>query len=271
MYAERSRVITLVTATGGRREAFKLCEFYMSRQTYKGPIQWIVVDDCNPGTLVTRKQEYYRGPKEWSEGINTQRLNLDLALPKIKGDYIFIIEDDDYYAPDYIQTHLALLQHAKVVGEAKSKYFNVAVPGWKVMPNKMHSSLAQTSFRKEMLPLFEKAVNSGNLYFDVTFWDRVHESQTPALLVTDKNLCVGIKGMKGRQGITGSHRSKDFMYDPDFKVLKEWIGNDANSYLNYNKGNQWKKPAATNPLIGKMPVTSTTSNLQKTPKGVLKR
>lgn len=264
-------MITLITATGGRPEAFALCEKYIARQTYKGPTQWIVVDDCKPHTLTTLKQEYVRGPKDWKPDINTQRYNMDVAISRIKGDCIFIIEDDDYYAPNYIEAHLSLLQHVKVVGEAKSKYFNVAVPGWKIMPNLKHSSLAQTSFRKELLPTFEKALHSGNLYFDVTFWEKVHEAQTPALLATNKNLCIGIKGLPGRAGITGSHRSKDFMYDPEFKVLKEWIGNDANSYLKYKKGNIWKKPAVIQPLIEKKDVTSSTSVLRNAPKNVLKR
>lgn len=263
-------MITLITATGGRPEAFKLCESYIARQTYKGLLQWIVIDDCKPHTLVTKHQEYFRGPKEWQPDINTQRYNLDAALPKIKGTHIFIIEDDDYYAPNYIETHLELARHVKVIGEAKSKYFNVGVPGWKIMPNLKHSSLAQTSFKKELLPLFEKSLHSGNLYFDVTFWEKVHETQTPALLVTNKNLCVGIKGLPGRAGITGSHRSKDFMYDPEFKVLKEWIGNDADTYLKYVKGNVWKKPVVTR-SIEKKPVTLTTSVQVPVPKHALKR
>lgn len=229
-------MITLITATGGRPEAFKLCESYMRKQTYKGPIQWIVVDDCTPRISCTMKQEYYRGPKEWAEGINTQRLNLDAALTKVKGDYVFIIEDDDYYAPEYLETYTHFLKSVAAVGEAKSKYFNVKVPGHKIMPNLKHASLAQTAFRKELLPLFNKAVNSGELYIDIKFWKLLSEQEIPFALLTNKNLCIGIKGLPGRGGISPGHTSRDFMYDPDFKVLKSWIGNSSTQYVEFKKG-----------------------------------
>ena len=254
-------MITLITATGGRPEAFALCESMIAKQTYKGPMQWIVVDDCVPPTKCTLKQEYYVGPKQWREGINTHRLNLDHIIPKIQGNYIFIIEDDDYYAPTYIQTHLELLKQAHIVGESKSKYFNIKVPGWKIMPNLKHSSLAQTSFRKSLLPTFEKAVNSGHLYFDVTLWDKAHEQSIPSLLVMDLNLCIGMKGLPGREGITGSHRSRDFTYDSKMEVLKSWIGG---AYINYlmlrEKEEKWK--TATKQMAKPVPKSLVTLNTE---------
>ena len=40
--------VTLITPTGYRPEAFGLCIEYVWRQTYNGPLQWIVVDDGHP-------------------------------------------------------------------------------------------------------------------------------------------------------------------------------------------------------------------------------
>lgn len=207
----------------------------MSRQYYKEAKQWIVIDDCEPRTEPTLGQTYLRGPKTWEPGINTHRLNLDMALKHVEGEAVFIIEDDDYYAANYLQAHVQLLKHAGAVGEARSRYFNVTLPGYKIMPNTKHSSLAQTSFRATQLKLFEQAVNSGDLYFDITFWKKLNEAAIPSLLISDRSLCVGIKGLPGREGISPAHRSRDFSYDPDFKVLKEWIGNDSNLYLKFKK------------------------------------
>lgn len=228
-------MITLITPTGGRHESFALCEKWMANQTVNGAIQWIVIDDCSPSVTCTMGQEYYRGPKDWKEGINTQRLNMDFALTKIKGDYIFVIEDDDYYAPEYLETYVDLLQHFTVVGEGNAKYYSLRHPGYKEMRNRNHASLCQTGIRKEAISLLERAVNSGELYFDIQLWTQVADNSVPACLFTDKNLAVGIKGMPGRTGIGVGHKQKDYYFDANYTKLREWIGNDSEHYLDYLK------------------------------------
>ena len=86
-------MITLITPTCDRPEAFSLCEFWMSRQTYDGEIQWIVVDDGNTPVCTTQGQEYIRR----EPGLATQhslRENFLEGLKHSKGDKIFVIEDD---------------------------------------------------------------------------------------------------------------------------------------------------------------------------------
>lgn len=223
--------ITLITPTGGRGESFSLCERWMRNQTiWSDEIQWLLIDDCTPRTEFSLGQEYHRGPKEWKSGINTQRLNMDLALTKVKGDYIFIIEDDDYYAPTYLETMLDLLKHFNVVGEGNAKYYSLTVPGYKEMRNQSHASLCQTALRKEQLPLLESAVNSGEIYFDIVFWSNVADENISSCLFYDKNLAVGVKGMPGRFGIGVGHKQKDYYFDANCAKLSAWIGNDAQFY-----------------------------------------
>ena len=38
-------MLTLLTATGARPEAWAICEQLMARQTYAGPVRWVIVDD----------------------------------------------------------------------------------------------------------------------------------------------------------------------------------------------------------------------------------
>lgn len=227
------KLVTLITPTGGRQEAFAQCERYMLRQTYQGPMQWIVVDDVEPGTNITIpfsnhiKQEYHKGPKTWRQGLNTQRLNMDEALKYVKGDYIFVIEDDDWYAPNYIETYVKLLQDYPAVGEGNAKYYNISERSWKEWQNYKHASLCQTAIRKELLSTLEDAVNSGVLFMDCQLWLYMLQRVKP-LMIVHQNYVVGMKGLPGRFGIGAGHQPQDqgFIRDPMFVKLKEWVGVD---------------------------------------------
>ncbi len=247
-------LVTVITCTGYRSGAFALCKQFIERQTYKGQIQWIVVHDQKGILPLTSDKkniavEVHRGPKVWEEGYNTQRGNMELALEKVKGDIVFVMEDDDYYKPNYISYMVKLLDVSDTLaaGIASARYYNVNIPGFKIMNNLKHASLSQTVFKKELLPLFTKAVNSGSLYFDIEFWKSLQLKEHPNVLVEHTNLSIGIKGMPGKSGITESHRVyRDYQYDAGMKVLKDWLGEkDLVLYSNFIK--QRKEPThATN-------------------------
>ena len=224
-------MITLITATGGRHKAFALCEKYMHRQTFLrdkmlDDIQWIVIDDFSVPTEVTLGQEYFRGPKDWREGLNTQRLNMDYAIPLIQGERVFVIEDDDWYHPDYLAMMNSLLDYVPIVGEANAHYYHIESSSYKDMLNFQHASLCSTAFRKELIPMFEEAVNSGELWFDITLWRYVQKKRVPHILTCPSiPFCVGIKGMPGRFGIGTGHKPTGFTMDTsNFGKLREWIG-----------------------------------------------
>lgn len=241
----KNPVISLITCTGSRPEALRLCEKYIKDQTYQGDLEWIIVDDSTEMLPADRtvsegpdgcafsmmRVRHFRGPRTWIPGLNTQRFNMELALKKVKGDYIFFIEDDDLYKPDYIETMMDLLKYADIAGEAKSKYYHLGLPGHKEMHNYRHASLCQTAIKRKLLPMVEAAVNSGELYFDIHLWNQVHENRIPYLLFAESNLVIGMKGLPGREGIGAGHKTKDYLLDPSLDKLKEWCGDDVSNYL----------------------------------------
>ena len=238
-------MITLITPTGGRPEAFKLCHHFVTSQTYKGPMQWLIIDDVHPPTLplISHPQaDYHPAQRKWTQGVNTHRFNMEEALKYInpKSEFIFFIEDDDYYAPSYIDSMLSLCKHSDIAGLSNSRYYGLHVPGWKMMNNYLHASLSQTVIRKSMIPRFSAAVNSGDLYFDSYMWKRVFEDKVPFSLLANSNIGIGIKGMPGREGITGSHKDKGYYVDVGFGKLKEWIGKDYMLYLPFARGGSKK-------------------------------
>ena len=224
--------ITLVTCTGSRTEAFELCQRYMAEQTVSYD-QWIVVHDgITPEQAADMQENYpyielHAGPRTWREGLNTHRFNMEEALKHIKGDYIFIIEDDDYYAPEYLEEMVKLLKAADIVGLSNNKYYNLSIPGWKEMGNFKHSSLCTTAMRKSALPLLQRAVDSGDLYFDMVLWQLAQANRLNILFKANSSLSVGIKGMPGRAGIGAGHRFSGFSIDPNLDKLTEWLGTEG--------------------------------------------
>jgi hypothetical protein len=226
-------MITLITPTGARLEAFARCEEYMLRQTVKDPIQWIVIDDAEPRTKITIpkssniQQEYYRGPVLWTPHINTQRPNMHEALQHVnpKTEAIFVIEDDDYYAPNYLETLLWLLQKFEAVGEANNKYYAIKSRSYREWKNLGHASLCSTGLRMSSYQILYDAVNSGELFMDMAFWRKAFERGTSNVLLIGLNIGVGIKQMPGRHGIGAGHdpEGQEFKKDPSFDMLKRWI------------------------------------------------
>lgn len=229
-------MLTLITPTGGRPECFAQCERYMQRQTIWGKekIQWLVVDDSEPRTVCTLGQTYLRGIKDWQPNINTQRYNLDTAVPHIKGDKVFIIEDDDWYHPEYLESYSVLLDKFPIVGEFNAKYYSVTKQAYKEMRNFEHASLCQTAFRTEHTSLFNYAIHSGNLYFDIDFWGFVTKNNLPYCAITNKNLCIGMKNLPGKGGIGVGHTQKDYIYDANHARLRSWIGDDVSFYQQFS-------------------------------------
>lgn len=240
--------ITLITPTGGRPEAFALCEKFIGRQTYKGDVNWLVVDDCVPETNCTMGQTVIRPKHAWRLGQNTQGRNLQLLLASEHlGDKILFIEDDDYYAPGYLDRMDHWLDEAQLVGEKHTRYYNVQCRSWHISANKCHSSLCQTGFRAGMLPLIRDVCRQGNRFLDMLIWSAAaergklypfHPRFNPGPV---SGLCIGIKGLPGRPGIGMGHRPQPprrqrWNDDADMSTLQGWIGQDAAAnYAKYGK------------------------------------
>lgn len=246
-----SELITILTPTGSRPKAFELCEKYVQRQTTKRNIEWIVIDDSLPvdakqsvksfSTAGGGKVAQYTYPstKPWRKGINTQRPNLDAEIPYVHGDYIFTIEDDDWYRADYLEAMVYQLQRFPVVGQCFSRYFNIATREYKEWGNYLHCSLAETAFRKSELDRFERAVNSGDLFIDIAFWRIVNDEGVSCMRFNHQGLACGMKGLPGRMGIGSGHvPDKTFTKDLSFKQLKTWVGEeDAKVYIDMTVNN----------------------------------
>lgn len=223
-------MITVITPTHDRPAAWPLLERWMARQTIQ-PDQWIVADDGDHPAPLTMGQEHLRVCHSHS-GARSLSVNLVRAAKVVRGDVVFVMEDDDYYRADHIEVNLAHLEHADAAGCDVMAYYNVLMRKWMRLPN-TGSALCNTAFVRSCLPRLVSAANTavrlGTYHIDRYFWrsinrQAVHKHQT----------VVGIKGLPGTNGLGIGHRDgRRWGDDQSMSVLNEWIGNDARYYEDF--------------------------------------
>jgi len=253
-------MITAITPTGDRPLAMSLCERWMTNQTVK-PDQWIVVDDGKAPIVPTVPMEYVRREPRAGDPKHTLAINLLQAIPLIKGDKILIIEDDEYYAPNYVEEMAKHLDGSKIAGITQNRYYHLPTGGYYMMHNKGHASLAQTAFSSAFIPTFTGAVNASMFvdFLDIRMWRMAKQSlnrqvkfgsralttrsrdnhplqkgEIALFSDSDRPLYVGIKGLPGRNGIgmghnPGMYLNRDAGGRP---VLKQWMPDNYQTYMN---------------------------------------
>lgn len=244
--------ISLVTCTGDRLAAFTLCHRWMMNQWTVGnkttakaqKIQWVVVDDgptpVDQNLLDSASSKYdityVRPTKLWVPGRNTMRRNTILGLRAVKNPYIAIIEDDDYYQPNYLIEQFNLLDRQKVeaVGEGGTLYYHLPTRTHKRMFNLATASLCQTVFTAKMIPLLIEAANTGNPLFDINFWNMMLTRRHKIIIRANTDLCIGIKGMPGRGNITAPQPvAQGYINDGNLLMLKKVLKSDAEHYTQF--------------------------------------
>lgn len=231
----RRKTITAITPTGDRPLAFALCQNWMKKQTLQ-PDQWIVVDDGKIPMKPFVSMEYVRRKPLPSDSNRTLIENLKIAIPRIKGSKIVIIEDDEYYAPKYIEEISFRLNQHEIVGIGKSRYYHLPSGNYSRLSNINQASLAEMAFRSSFLPEFKSFLN-GDSYLDIRIWRSINRKRAIIFIDNKNPLYVGMKGMPGRHGIGGGHDINHGVYHSRFcdksrKILNSWIP-DKDAYDTY--------------------------------------
>lgn len=237
--------VTLITCTGDRHLCFALLERWISAQTYTGPMRWIVLDDGEVPVNATMGQEVVRMdplPDQKGELHPMPRKLISAIDGDLLGDVNLIVEDDDYYAPEYVQQYADLLKENAVVGESRARYYHVAERFWWRHQNPNHASLAQTGFRGDMIrQLRESIVSDPDPFIDLRLWARARRAGVGTHLIDDERndlaLFVGMKAMPGRGGVACGHQKQaGYEKDRDWEVLKQWCPRDWRTYAELFRG-----------------------------------
>jgi hypothetical protein len=229
-------MLTLLTATGARHEAWAICEHLMARQDYAGPVHWVIVDDgpeAHPqpdvkghwDVSVIRPQPY------WRPGQNTQARNLAAGLAVIPDSAtVVVIEDGDWYSPEYLSAVAFWLQTHELVGEGWARYYHVGRRVWRDWGNSQHASLCSTAVRGGALARLREVVGEHPTSIDLELWRAFSGPRK----LQNTGLCVGTKGLPGRGGIGAGHRMTG-RRDRDLRTLRQWIGDDADLYRRFGQ------------------------------------
>ena len=232
-------MLTLITPTGARPDAFYLCQKMMAAQDFDGAVHWIIVDDGPDAQEIwfSRKGwrvDVIRPAPLWQYGQNTQQRNLQTALEYVdrkKTKALAVIEDDDYYAQKWLSFVDAYCGEAELIGEGWALYYNVFYRTWDQLSNDCHCSLRCSAMRDGAIDMFQHALNDPNKYYDQLVWKRQPDKQ-----VFPRQYTVGIKGMPGRAGIAIGH-DRGGCADPDLRQLNALIGVAAADYAAFSKEN----------------------------------
>jgi len=249
--------VTIITCTGGRPKAFRRLDYFVCRQDWNGPCQWIIVDDVDeptsPNTTVGIGSLELTGdlraaiwasiqitrispePK-WRPGQNTLARNLLAAIPHVIYDKVLFFEDDDWYRPDYVSNMASVLGEQDLAGEPLSLYYHLPSKRYRRMVNASHASLCQTGMRSIMLSVLAAVCQEDDQFIDYNLWTRSFPTQVRRAF-TGYGGVVGLKGLPGRPGIGIGHRPQEQAHvwqgDPDLKVLQSWIGSDIDLYREF--------------------------------------
>lgn len=201
------------------------------RQTYRGPVRWIVVDDGEKAQPVTFAREGWtmeviRRQPFWEHGQNTQCRNFEAALAVTPADAaVVVIEDDDWYAPEWLDVAADALSDFDLVGQSRNRYVNARTGHMKQHENLHHSSLCSTAFKGAALAEFRRVVAQAPKLCDMMLW----RGFTGSRHLVAGNYVIGIKAMPGRSGIASGH---ELTYKANGDPAM-WMGEDARAYAQF--------------------------------------
>lgn len=194
-------MLTVITPTGGRPEAFAVLAECIRRQTCRD-FEWIVVDDCDPATEVPQVHDritVVRPEPRWEAGQNTQARNILAGIEAASSDAVAIMEDDDWYCDGWVQQCIDWMAEHELAGEGDSHYYNVANGTGKRMRNMRHASMCATVCRGRALDELVRVCRNLGQRIDMNLWKIGGHVEPWAGRV------VGIKGVPGRPGIGCGH------------------------------------------------------------------
>lgn len=212
------KVGIIIPDRGDRPELLKNCLRMMDAQTLQPDIIELV--DFKP---TDQKKDI------------TKRYRIGYDRLRNKGlDAIALIENDDWYHPEYLETMInEWLKNKKPVllGTNYTIYYHILIKGYYTFNHFTRASAMNTLIKPDQ---DIKWCPDHEVYTDIFLWE-YFKRQMPVTFKPQKHIALGIKHGEGACG-GNFHTSKMHRYvndDEDFSFLKETI--DPESYKFYMK------------------------------------
>lgn len=172
-----TRYATITPSRGDRKELLNFCMGRLAdmNELPNSPVRNYIM----AGTPIDEKIDLVRRVRnavEWAEADGI--------------DFVFIIEDDDFYPMNYFSL-FGDLDNVDFVGFSDTKYYNLKTRTYQRFDHPERSSLFTTGFRISALDIFNWPKDDYK-WLDVALWDYANRAKKRIKLLKD-NPCVGIK------------------------------------------------------------------------------
>lgn len=155
------------------------------------------------------------------------RIQAGIEMAKAAGvEYVFIVEDDDWYPEDYLRTKVLDFDF---FGYSTSTYYHLGNKTYQTMKHKGRSSLFCTGFRIAALDNFRWPSRT-TVFLDLELWDFA-VCKRKKVVLGDQNPCLGIKHGIGKTG-GKAHFWKMKNVDSRGEFLKKYVDEEAYKFYN---------------------------------------
>jgi hypothetical protein len=154
----------------------------------------------------------------------TERVRIGFESLKSKGcDVVFIMENDDFYAPEYIETMLFLWElndEPDIFGTDRTIYYHIEKREYKILGHSGRSSLMNTLLSTKANIKWPK---DSEVFLDINLWRQL---KGKAVRI-DKTISIGIKHGVGLCGGAGHDRMEFDFKDPFLSYLRSKVDSDS--------------------------------------------
>lgn len=152
------------------------------------------------------KDRIYRGYKE--------------AIEK-KVDWVFVVENDDFYPKDYVSKFRPYLDNCEFIGDETTIYYHLKTRLYKKMVHHNRSSLFTTAFKVSAMATFDWK-SAKMVYFDMDLW-KFASKRKRAFIHT------GAIGIKHSQGLCGGigHKMQNGINDGNLNWLQSNVSKES--------------------------------------------
>jgi len=195
--------VTVMVSGFSNENLFDEWKLRMSRQTYRGHIQYILL----------------RNEDESGQPVSVKDSIL-LASPEIASNFVIIMSPDYYYGPQYISLLVGKLKKLEIVGETTTRNYNVARNSYNAKGPE-NSLVYSLGFQAKMLDKVLTSLTEDGSVSEATLW----EGAKARLTLNSSN------GILFR--VTESEDSEGYSSDPTGNRFLEWSNGDSLSLKSF--------------------------------------
>lgn len=226
---------TVLTCTGNRKHLIPQLKKYLDRQTVQ-PGQWLIIDDGEdkiPPEMIEGADRFFRDRTSESNQKNLIRSMLEVLI-FVKYEKVIIMEDDDWYHPQYLEVMSNYLDQYDLAGQKNTYIYNVPAKAWYQSDCKEACTLGRTGFTKAVFNTIQETLPKTRRMPDMAIW--LNYEGNKIMLPPDPHLYVGIKGISNNAITKADHDPESSRLknkDENFEDLRKLIGDeDAEFYIN---------------------------------------